>query len=417
MTSDDVLGRIINHEMYIEEANHIKNLYKGVTTTKKQDIALKASNKSKKKQMVIEISSEEEEEEDEEKEYHEDEMTLFIKKFNKFISKRRPFKGDRKEKTMSKKVCYNYGKNGHFIAQCPYERKDEDNDKKRKIDKSYKKDKKITKKKLYGQALVGQEWNSSDESSESESNDLATIVIKGKSSSSKSLFSNLPKYTCLMTKEGKKKVKTNAHSSPMYVTSDEDTLSSDDDDASLLSEHCKNSNAMIKGLMKQVGVRDELLEQQEELLVQEKKSNEELKNLLALKKSKVEKLNQELAQSKETICSLRSLIGTLQGQHDVLQNIHQHLEVQFIALWLSTSNTSSDPKAPKASTSKGCERCYNLVINALCAQSQHTNVEQVLVESCDGAIGKENDHLKREVRKLELKVNKLKKQTKVQYGE
>jgi hypothetical protein len=35
MSSDDVLGRIINHEMYIEEANHIKNLYKGVTTTKK----------------------------------------------------------------------------------------------------------------------------------------------------------------------------------------------------------------------------------------------------------------------------------------------------------------------------------------------------------------------------------------------
>jgi hypothetical protein len=35
MISDDVLGRIINHDMYIEEANHIKNLYKGVSTTKK----------------------------------------------------------------------------------------------------------------------------------------------------------------------------------------------------------------------------------------------------------------------------------------------------------------------------------------------------------------------------------------------
>jgi hypothetical protein len=35
MTSDDVLGMIINHEMYIEEANHIKNLYKGVSTSKK----------------------------------------------------------------------------------------------------------------------------------------------------------------------------------------------------------------------------------------------------------------------------------------------------------------------------------------------------------------------------------------------
>jgi hypothetical protein len=52
---------------------------------------------------VIESSSEEEE--DEEKEYDEDEMTLFIKKFNKFISKIRPFKGDRKEKTRLKMVC------------------------------------------------------------------------------------------------------------------------------------------------------------------------------------------------------------------------------------------------------------------------------------------------------------------------
>jgi hypothetical protein len=52
MTSDDVLGRIINHEMYIEDANCIKNLYKGVTPTKKQEIAFKASKKTKNKQVV-----------------------------------------------------------------------------------------------------------------------------------------------------------------------------------------------------------------------------------------------------------------------------------------------------------------------------------------------------------------------------
>jgi hypothetical protein len=39
----------------------------------------------------------------------------------------------------------------------------------------------------------------------------------------------------------------------------------------------------------------------------------------------------------------------------------------------------------------------------------------VLIETCDDAISKENDHLKREVKKLELEVNKLKKQTKVQH--
>jgi hypothetical protein len=113
MTSDDVLGRIINHEMYIEEANNIKNLYKGVSTSKKEYISLKASNKSKKKKIVIESPSEEEEKEEDdsdEKEYDEDEMALFIKKFNKFISKRRSFRGDRKEKKRSRRVCYNCGK-------------------------------------------------------------------------------------------------------------------------------------------------------------------------------------------------------------------------------------------------------------------------------------------------------------------
>jgi hypothetical protein len=234
-------------------------------------------------------------------------------------------------------VCHNCDKNGHFIAQCLYERKDEDNDKKKKKDKSYKKDKKFTKK-PYRQAHIGQEWNSSHECFKFKSDGLTTIAIKGEYSSSKSLFPNLSKGTCLVTKEGKNKVNTDAPSSPKYVTCDEDTLSSDDDNASsddddsLLSELCKNPNAMIKGLMKQVRVRDELLEQQEELLVRERKSSKELEKLLTLKKSKVEKPDQELAESKETTCSLKSSIGALQGQHDVLQKTHHDLEVQFDAL-------------------------------------------------------------------------------------
>jgi hypothetical protein len=215
MTSDDVVERIMNHEMNIQEANNIKNLYKGVSTFKKQDIALEA-NKSKKKKVLIEGPSEEEdeeeeeeeEEEDNEREYDEDEVALFIKKFNKFIKKRRPYKRERKEKTRLKRVCYNCGKNEHFIAQCPYERKEEDNDKRKKFDKCYKKDKKYTKKKYkcykkdkkytkkksYGHAHVDHEWNSSEESSESESDEVATIAIKGKTSSIKSLFPKLKAY-------------------------------------------------------------------------------------------------------------------------------------------------------------------------------------------------------------------------------
>jgi hypothetical protein len=34
MTSDDVLGRIMNHEINIQEANNMKNIYKGISTSK-----------------------------------------------------------------------------------------------------------------------------------------------------------------------------------------------------------------------------------------------------------------------------------------------------------------------------------------------------------------------------------------------
>jgi hypothetical protein len=35
ISSDDVLGRIMNHKMNIQEANNINNLYKGISTSKK----------------------------------------------------------------------------------------------------------------------------------------------------------------------------------------------------------------------------------------------------------------------------------------------------------------------------------------------------------------------------------------------
>jgi predicted nucleotidyltransferase len=35
MTLDDVLGKIINHEILVEEANHVKNLSKGIISSRK----------------------------------------------------------------------------------------------------------------------------------------------------------------------------------------------------------------------------------------------------------------------------------------------------------------------------------------------------------------------------------------------
>jgi hypothetical protein len=174
--------------------------------------------------------------------------------------------------------------------------------KKKKKEKNYKKDKHY-KKKTYGETHIGKEWDSDDETSNSDSDGVATIAIKGSSSfSSKSLFPNLNKgkHTYLMAKESKKKVKSKS-SSPKYVSSDDESDSSDEDEEALLNVMCKNPKERIKGVLKEVEIRDELLDQQEKLLVQEKESNQELKKLLKLEKEKKVKIDQELVQSKETI--------------------------------------------------------------------------------------------------------------------
>jgi hypothetical protein len=109
----------------------------------------------------------------------------------------------------------------------------------KKSDKPY-------KKKSYGEAHIGQEWESNDESSNSDSDGVAIMAIKGTSPSSKSLFPKLNqgKHTCLMEKESKHKVKTKGSSSPKYVSSD------DDDDAPLPND--MNEKAVIKRLGKEL---------------------------------------------------------------------------------------------------------------------------------------------------------------------
>jgi hypothetical protein len=98
------------------------------------------------------------------------EERLFIRRFSKMMNKQKFFKGDKKDKlrTRTKRACYNNGKYGHYIANYPHERRDEENDKKKKKrkkkkkkkrkkkEKSYKKDKHY-KKKSYDEAHIGKE--------------------------------------------------------------------------------------------------------------------------------------------------------------------------------------------------------------------------------------------------------------------
>jgi Fe-S cluster biosynthesis and repair protein YggX len=126
-----------------------------------------------------------------------------------------------------------------------------------------------------------------------------------------------------MEKEGKRKVKTKGISSPKYVSSDDNDDS--DDDAPF--PNGLNGKRVIKKLGKELVAWEQLLEDQEDLLEQERKNTCELKRFLKLEEEKNEGLSQELVQGKETISSLKSTNDALQDSYDVLQKTHKDLEV------------------------------------------------------------------------------------------
>jgi hypothetical protein len=117
-----------------------------------------------------------------------------------------------------------------------------------------------------------------------------------------------------MAKENKRKVKTKGISSPKYASSDDNDDS--DDDAPF--PNGLNEKRVIKRLGKELLAQDQLLEDQEDLLEEERKNTCELKRLLKLEKDKNEELVQELAKGKETISSLEGSIGVIQDSYDVL---------------------------------------------------------------------------------------------------
>jgi hypothetical protein len=101
-----------------------------------------------------------------------------------------------------------------------------------------------------------------------------------------------------MVKESKKKVKSKS-SPPKYISSDDELDSSDEEDEeTLLNAMCKNPKERMKGLLKEIVICDELLNQQEKLLIQERENNKELKKLLKLEKEKMRSLTKNLRKAR-----------------------------------------------------------------------------------------------------------------------
>ncbi|XP_066341398.1 uncharacterized protein [Miscanthus floridulus] len=141
MTPNQVLGDVVTQDTYrVERDGGIQEEEK-----KKKSVAFKAgtsSSKSKGKAKKEESSEDEKEgsmDEDEE-------MALFVRRFDKFMKKGYGARR-RKDKTKSKdepRGCYKCKSKDHLIADCP---NNSDNDEDEKKEKKDKKEKKMTFKK------------------------------------------------------------------------------------------------------------------------------------------------------------------------------------------------------------------------------------------------------------------------------
>jgi hypothetical protein len=186
MSHDEVIGKFVSFEIMIKDSKHIVNLEQVATSTPEvQPVTFKATEEKKEvstsSRLPINAFK-----------LDNEEMAFIIKSFRQILKHRR----GKDYKPCSKRVCYKYGKPGHFIAKCPMSSdRDRGEDKKGK-----KKEKKRYCKKKGGDAHVCREWDSDESSIDSSSDDNAANITVNKGL----LFPNAG-HKCFMAKDSKKK--------------------------------------------------------------------------------------------------------------------------------------------------------------------------------------------------------------------
>jgi len=150
-TPNDVLGRLLTFDMQREEANErrkLGELQAKLDGLKIKEVALKANKSSKQgnynkakgskqastsqpkeekptPQQDETTSSSSEDEENGANFKKIENMSLFMKKYHKGLKQNGYKIVQRKFPNKKKRTCYNCGNTEHFIAKCPYEKKDD----------------------------------------------------------------------------------------------------------------------------------------------------------------------------------------------------------------------------------------------------------------------------------------------------
>jgi hypothetical protein len=258
MSPEKVIAKFVSFELMIKGSKKI--IEQGATSTPEvQPVAFKATEEKKEEstpsRLPIDASK-----------LDNEEMTLIIKSFRQILKQRK----GRDYKPRSKKVCYKYGKPGHFIDKCPLssdsDRGDDKKGKRRENKKYY--------KKKGGDAHVCGVWDSDESSTDSSSDEDAANIAVNKGL----LFPNVG-HKCLMAKDGKKK-KVKSRSSTKYATSSDEDNSSDDEDnlLTLFVNLNMQQKEKLNELISAIHEKDKLLDSQEDFLIKENKRHVKVKN-------------------------------------------------------------------------------------------------------------------------------------------
>jgi hypothetical protein len=206
------------------------------------------------------------------------------------------------EQNKGKRSCFKCGKTGHFIANCP------DNANDQEQEKSGKREKKKAYKKAKGEAHLGKEWDSDCSSSDSDDEGLAASSFN-----KSSLFPN-ERHTCLIAKEKKVSVRE----TPKYTTSSDDDFSDDEVDYTDLFKGLDRAKVdKINELIDALNEKDRLLEKQEDILYEEHDKFVSVQKSLALETKRNKILSSELSMCHESISSLKILNNDLNAKLDV----------------------------------------------------------------------------------------------------
>jgi hypothetical protein len=288
MTPEEILGKFVSGHMMVKEARYVDDALNGpLPIYELQPVALKATSSKEvlpSKVAQVEAAG-----------LNEDEMALIIKRFKTALKGRKEYPN--KNKTRGKRSCFKCGKTGHFIAQCP------DNDNDQEQEKYGKREKKKVYKKAKGEAHLGKEWDSDRSSSDSDDEGLAASALN-----KSSLFPN-EFHTCLMVKEKK----VHVQDTPKYTTSSDDDSSDDEVDYSSLFKGLDRAKLeKINELIDALNEKDRLLEKQEDILYDEHDKFVSVQKSLALEIKRNEMLSSELCH--EFVSSLKNLNDELNAK-------------------------------------------------------------------------------------------------------